>query len=162
MENIKENKDLIDFYSKKRLDVLKKRTKRCVCKYCGGELKLKRIIFSSFEDARVEIFCKDCERIEYGVEPQIYQSAKFFVENTKFNCFPDLDDNDRTKQMTISKVCEIMSWQDKNFGILNENGFTIPLDFKENIVGECVTFTEDDLDDIEIEDLYSDDMHSID
>lgn len=73
---------MMDFQSKKRLDVLKKRAKRCVCKYCGGELKLRRIIFSSFEDARVEIFCKDCERIEYGVEPQIYQSAKFFVEST--------------------------------------------------------------------------------
>lgn len=152
---------MMDFQSKKRLDVLKKRAKRCVCKYCGGELKLRRIIFSSFEDARVEIFCKDCERIEYGVEPQIYQSAKFFVESTHFNCFPDLDDNERTKQMTISKVCEIMAWQDQNFGILDAEGFTMPLDFNENVVGECVTFTEDDLDD-EIEDFYSDDAQSID
>ena len=160
MENTEKIKELMDFHSKKRLDVLKKRSKRCVCKYCGGELKLKRIIFSSFEDARIEIFCKDCERIEYGVEPEIYKSAKYFVENRHFNCFPDLDDNERTKQMTISKVCEIMSWQDQNFGILNENGFTIPLSFNENVVGECVTFTEDDLD-VEIEDIYSDDVHTI-
>ena len=44
------------FRSEKRLDMLKKRTKRCVCKYCGGRLKLRRIIFSDYEDARIEIF----------------------------------------------------------------------------------------------------------
>lgn len=156
-----EKQALMDFHSKKRLDVLKRRSKRCVCKYCGGPLVLKRIIFSSFEDARVEIFCKDCARIEYGVEPAIYQSARYFVEHSGFNCFPDLDGNERTKQMTISKVCEIMAWQDQNFGILNENGFTIPLAINENQLGACVTFTEDDLDDVIIEDLYSDDVHTI-
>lgn len=147
-------KELMNFKSQKRLEMLKKRTKRCVCKYCGGRLKLRRIIFSDNEDARVEIFCRDCERIEFGVEPEIYQSAKFFVENSKFNCFPDLDDNERTKQMTISKVCEIMAWQDQNLGFLDGEGFKVPLHITEDGIGECVTFTEDDLedDDFEIDD----------
>ena len=144
-----------NFKSEKRLTMLKKRTQRCVCKYCGGQLKLRRIIFSYYEDARIEIFCSHCDRIEFGVEPQIYQSAKYFVENSHFNCFTDLDDNERTKQMTISKVCEIMAWENQMIGILNEGGFNISLQMKENIVGECITLTDNDLDNIEIEEKYT-------
>jgi len=138
-----------NFKSEKRLTMLKKRTKRCVCKYCGGELKLRRIIFDRYEDARIEIFCNHCDRIEFGVEPQIYQAAKYFVENSRFNCFPDLDENERTKQMTISKVCEIMSWENQMLGILDENGFTQELQMKENVVGECITLTDEDLADLD-------------
>jgi len=156
MEPNEQLKEKIDFQSKKRIDVLKKRTKRCRCKYCGGRLKLRRIIFSDYEDSRIEIFCNHCDRIEYGVEPEIYQSAKFFVENSGFNCYPDLDDNEKTKQMTVAKVCEIMAWQDQNLGIINENGFVVPLNLNENFVGECITLDEDDLEDDDIiEDKYA-------
>lgn len=149
------DKKELDFKSQKRIDMLKKRTKRCVCKYCGGKLKLRRIIFSDFEDSRIEIFCKDCDRIEFGVEPEIYASAKFFVENSKFNCYPDLDDNEKTKQMTIAKVCEIMAWENQNIGILDGSGFNIPLKLNAGFVGECVTLTEEDLEDEEIEDKWA-------
>ena len=140
-----------------RVPMLKSRAKRCVCKYCGGRLKLRRIIFSSYEEARVEMFCNSCDRIEFWVEPEIYQSAKFFVENSRFNCFPDLDDNERTKQMTIAKVCEIMTWQDQNLGFLNDTGFAVPLKMNENFIGECITLSDQDLteDDDAIEDKYS-------
>ena len=144
-----------NFKSQKRLDMLKKRTKRCRCKYCGGKLKLRRIIFSEYEEGRIEIFCNSCDRIEYGVEPEIYASALFFVENSGFNCFPDLDNNEKTKQMTISKVCEIMSWQNQNLGIMNANGFCVPLRINENFIGECITLSEDDLDDDVIEEIYA-------
>lgn len=145
-------KEKIDFESKKRIDVLKQRTKRCRCKYCGGGLKLRRIIFSEHEDARIEIFCNSCERIEYGVEPEIYQSAVYFVENSGFNCYPDLADNEQRKQMVVAKVCEIMAWQDQNLGILKEDGFCVELNMNENFLGECVTLEDLDLVD-EIEDL---------
>lgn len=145
-----------NFKSEKRLDMLKRRTKRCVCKYCGGNLKLRRIIFSNYEDARIEIYCNRCDRIEFGTEREIYASAKFFVENSGFNCYPDLDDNENTKQMTISKVCEIMAWENQNLGMLNTQGFTIPIEVNDNIIGECVTFTEEDLEaDEEIEDKWA-------
>jgi len=147
-------KEIIDFQSQKRLEILKKRTRRCKCKYCGGNLKLKRIIFSEFEDARIEIFCRDCNRIEYGVEPEIYMSAKFFVENSEFNCYPDLEDSDKTRQMTIVKVCEIMSWHDQNIGILDASGYTISLNMKDSFMGECITLTDEDLGDEEIENEF--------
>jgi hypothetical protein len=146
----------INFQSEKRIDMLKKRTKRCRCKYCGGKLKLRRIIFSDYEDARIEIFCDDCDRIEFGVEPEIYSSAKFFVDNSGFNCYPDLDNSERTKQMVIAKICEIMAWHDQNIGILDETGFLTKLDLNQNFVGECITLSEDDFDDEsdKIEDLF--------
>lgn len=147
----------VNFKSENRLSMLKKRTKRCCCKYCGGRLKLRRIIFSDYEEARVEIFCNECDRIEFGVEPEVYASAKFFVENSKFNCFPDLDDNESTKQMTIAKVCEIMAWHDQNLGFANEDGYVVPLNLNENFIGECITLCDEDLEDVEeeIEDKYA-------
>lgn len=140
---------------KSRIEELKARTKRCCCKYCGGELEVKRIIYSEYENARIEIFCKNCERVEYGVEKEIYQSAEFFVEEMAFNHYPDLDDNQRRKQMNIAKVCEIMAWENQNIGILEGSGFTIPLKINAGFVGECVTLTEEDLDDGPIEDKWA-------
>ena len=135
----------MDYKSNSRLNMLKGRTKRCVCKYCGGDLRLKRIVFSSYEEARIEIFCKECNRMEFGVEPEIYLSAKFFVEETGFDFFEDMDNNERTKQMTIAKVCEIMSWQDMNFGILDKEGFKVPLNLNGSFLGECITLKNRDI-----------------
>lgn len=137
-----------DYNSEDRLTMLKGRTKRCVCKFCGGKLRLKRIIFSSYEAVRVEIFCESCNRIEFGVEPEIYLSSKHFVEETKINFSSDLEENERTKQMNIAKVCEIMSWGNMNIGILNKEGFTVPLNLNENFLGECITLKEKDLQDV--------------
>ena len=133
------------YQSEKRLSMLKKRVKRCVCKYCGEPLTLRRIVFSDWEDARVEIFCENCGRIEFGVEPEIYTNAQYFVEETGFNCYPDLDDNEKTKQMTIAKVCEIMTWENQNIGILTPEGFCVPLNMNQHYVGECLTLSDEDL-----------------
>ena len=139
------------FQAQGRVEMLKGRAKRCVCKYCGGRLRLKRIIFSDHEDARVEIYCDNCERIEYGVEQEIYQSARYFVDELKFNCYPNQDANESTrrmtiaKQMTISKVCEIMAWENKNLGLLDRDGFRVPLEVNGNILGECIILTDEDL-----------------
>ena len=55
---------------------LRTRTKRCRCKYCGGRLRLKQIVYNDTIEPRIEIFCENCQRIEYGVEPEIYELAK--------------------------------------------------------------------------------------
>ena len=75
-------------------------------------------------------------------------NAKFFVEETGYNSYPDLDDSVRTKQMTIAKVCEIMTWENQNIGILDENGFQILLKMNEHYVGECITLSDGDLQEI--------------
>ena len=144
-------KQSVDFKSKKRLDMLKGRTKRCVCKYCGGELYIRQFSFNNQEDSRVEIFCTECDKIEFGVEKEIYANAKYYVEETMFNCFPDLDNNDRTKKMTIAKVCEIMTWENQNIGILTPDGFQIELNVNEHFVGECITLSDADLEKLDKE-----------
>lgn len=152
-ENVKAK---ADFHSKKRFDMLKQRTKRCVCSYCGSRLKLRRIIFGEFDDARVEMFCSECNRIEFGVEKELYQSALFFVENSKFNLFPELDENAQTKQMTVSKICEIMAWGIQNLGWMDADGFTVPTNMNENFLGKCITLTDADLDEEEeMETIYA-------
>ena len=90
-----------------------------MCKYRVGRLKLRRIIFSEYGDAGIEIFGNECNRIKLGIGCEIYASAKFFVDNTNFDCYSDLDDNKKMKQMIIAKVCEIMAWQDQNLGFMN-------------------------------------------
>jgi len=133
------------YHMPERIDMLKQRAERCVCKYCGSKLKLRQIFFSEIDDIRIEIFCKKCNRIEFGVEPEIYQSAEYFVEQTGYNIYPDLDYSDRVKQMNIAKVCEIMNWTCQNLGFSNSRGFTVPVDINKNIVGNYIVLKDDDL-----------------
>ena len=94
------------FNDELRLDSLKWRVKNCKCKYCGAPLRLRRIIYGNNPQGRVEIFCTECNRIEYGVEPEIYTVAKYFVEEFNFNIFPNNDDSEKTKQMNVAKAEE--------------------------------------------------------
>lgn len=126
------------YWSENRIERLKKRKKRCVCKYCGGELVMKRILFSDIADARVELYCEHCERIEYGIEPEIYKSASNFVDNLNVDFYENLNDNEKKHQMNIAKVAEIMAWGFRNTGLLTENGFTVPLAMPDGMWEECL------------------------
>ena len=128
-----------------RMEDLKGRAKRCCCKYCGDELTLRRIVYGDVEDARVELFCKHCNRIEYGVEREIYLAAKYFVDEIGFNAFSDLDDNERTRSMKVAKVCEIIAWGYKNLGHMDRNGFTVPVNVDKTLIGERLILDEADL-----------------
>ena len=133
------------FNKSSRLRELAGRVERCCCRYCGSPLELKRITFSHFEDSRVEIFCTRCARIEYGTEPEIYQSAKQFVEHFDFNWYTYLDENAQTRQMTIAKICDILSWHDQQIGILGQEGFEIAVKQPEQNRGDCVALTDEEL-----------------
>lgn len=141
--------DVEKYNTKSRLDELKGRVKRCCCRYCGSSLEIRRIIFSNFEDSRIEIFCTACDRIEYGVEPEIYQSAKYFVEYFGFNWYTYLDENAQTAQMTIAKICDILVWQNKNLGFLDGSGFKVPLQVSSNLIGESIVFSNEELSQLE-------------
>lgn len=134
---------------KNRADKLQKRAERCVCKYCGGSLEVRSIVFNELIDARIELFCEHCDRIEYGVEKEIYQNAKYFVEEFAYNCFPDLDNTETTRQMSVAKVGEIMNWLVNNLGIVDENGFCVPLKMNPCMVSQCVLLSDDDLQKLE-------------
>lgn len=121
------------------------RSQRCVCKYCGGSLEVRTIVFNEILDARTELFCAHCDRIEYGVEKELYQSARYFVDTFDYNCFPDLDETALTRQMSVAKVCEIMNWAVKNLGFLDQNGFCVPLNIQTSLVGECLHLNDEEL-----------------
>ena len=133
------------YLDESRIQMLKKRSNRCVCRFCGEPLEIRKIIFCDYEEARLEIFCSHCDRIEFGVEPEIYISAKYFVDTMEFNYFNQLEENEQTRKMTIAKVCDIMAWENKTLGFLNNDGFIVPLSIDLETVGEVLTFTDKDL-----------------
>ena len=81
--------------SVERLEEIKNRSKRCVCKYCGGRLRVRMLDFGQIETANLEIFCENCDKIEYGVEPEIYHSAQYAVDILGFNAYQDRADNEQ-------------------------------------------------------------------
>lgn len=139
LESIKKTTD------SERISELKKRTKRCVCSYCGGKLVIRRISAGMADDGRVEIFCENCNRIEYGTEPEIFQAAKYYVSELKFDYYSDLDDSYRKQKMNIAKACEIMQWCCRNLGTVTEDGFTHPEEIRQNMQTSDIIFSAADL-----------------
>ncbi|MEF2824740.1 MAG: hypothetical protein U0N74_05615 [Peptococcaceae bacterium] len=129
----------------KRTSLLQSRSERCVCKYCGGPLRVKSIAFNEIVDARTELYCDQCGRIEFGVEPEIYQCAKYYVDAFDYNCYPDLDFSETTRQMSVARVAEIMEWLVNNLGIVGADGFTVPIDMDKRKIGECLHLLDEDL-----------------
>ena len=139
LESIKKSAD------SERIAELKKRTKRCVCSYCGGNLVIRRISAGVADDGRVEIFCENCNRIEYGTEPEIFQAAKYYANELKFDYYPDLDDGYRKQRMNIAKACEIMQWCCNNLGLINEDGFAHSEEIRKKMQTNDIIFTDEDL-----------------
>lgn len=133
------------FNAKDRVDELKQRVSRCCCKYCGNALTLRQFIFHELEGARIEIYCPHCQKIEYGVEPEIYRSAERFVESMEYNYFPELNDDTKRKQLNIAKVCEIISWAYQDVGLLNKEGFTIPVKMQLRSLDGCYVYKSSEL-----------------
>ena len=134
-----------DVQAENRIERLKKRAQRCVCKYCGKELTLRHIVFSDINEAKVELYCKACERIEFGVEKEIYYSAYNFVDNLEFDYYENVDANEKKHQMNVAKICEILSWNYKNMGLLNQDGFTVPVNIEKDMWSECLVLPSRDV-----------------
>lgn len=101
---------------------MKKRVGRCVCKQCGGELEMRVIIYNKYGGQGIELYCSNCQKIEYGTERDIYLLAKEFVENVEFNYFPDMEEGKRSFELNVAKVCEILSWTLRKLDVTDENG----------------------------------------
>lgn len=125
-----------------RVEELKARANRCCCKFCGGQLVVRRIIFSEDEEARIELFCSQCDRIEYGVEPEIYRNAVYFVDHLHFNHYADLDSSAQTRRMNVAKICEILSWGAQRLGILDQHGFQVPVQSSAALEEDALVLTK--------------------
>lgn len=112
---------------RKRVEEMIARSERCCCKQCGGPLEIRIIVYNKYGGSGAELYCPNCQKIEYGTEPEIYRAAKDFVDRTGFNHFVDLEENDRTYMLNIAKVGEILSWGTKYWGLTGKDGFNIPL-----------------------------------
>lgn len=128
-----------------RTQELQARSKRCRCKYCGGTLEVQSIVFNDLLDARTELFCTHCSRIEYGVEQEVYQCAVYFVDTFDYNAFPDMDATALTRQMSVAKVCDIIDWAVKQLGLLEREGFCVPIKMKTNLMGKCLHLDDEQL-----------------
>ena len=128
-----------------RVQGLRKRTKRCKCKYCGGTLRLKQIVYNSTVEPRIEIFCEECQRIEYGVEPEIYLLAKYYVDSFACDYYPELDESAIKDRMNVGKVCEIIFWALNGLQLVDMEGFRVPYVIDKKMVGESIIYDLDKL-----------------
>lgn len=101
---------------------IEQRAARCVCKYCGHPLTVKFILFNKYGGQGRELYCDNCSRIEYGVEPEIYHLAARFVDELEFNYFLDMEENEAARQLNIAKAAEIMTWTFRQAGQLSKDG----------------------------------------
>lgn len=113
----------LEVLKSKRMKDLVNRAQHCVCKYCGSPLEVRLVAFGKMEEAGAELYCTNCNRIEYGTELIIYQQAKYFV----YNKASDFEEDQLRQRQSVAKVCEIMMWHDSKLGILDTTGFKIPV-----------------------------------
>lgn len=118
--------------TEERLQLLEKRAKRCCCKYCGGELEVKIISIGKISEANMELYCPCCDKIEYGVEPQIYQDALYFVDYMQFQYYESFGNPAETRKLNVAKICEILAWHDNRLGFLGEDGYKFDIDQKDD------------------------------
>ena len=102
-----------------RKNELKERVNRCLCSYC--------------------------KRIEYGIEPEIYQAARYYVKTLRFDYYPDLDDSERKERMNVAKISEIIQWGLKNLGLLTVQGFNGVVQMDAALIGQDVLISEQEL-----------------
>lgn len=99
-----------------------RRMEQCCCRMCGSPIQPKLIVYDRYGGHGIELYCEKCQKIEYGTEPEIYNLARDFVDSFEFNYFPDMEENRRSEQLNVAKICEIFAWLLEEIGLLGENG----------------------------------------
>ena len=128
-----------------RLPQIRRRAQRCVCRYCGQPLSLRKITYAAYDEAKIESYCEHCGRIEHGVEPEIYKIAAYFIDEMQFDHYSNLDDSAQKRRMNIAVVCDIIFWSFKNAGLLTDEGFQVALNMHLEEIGESVLLAQSDL-----------------
>lgn len=90
--------------------MLMDRQENCVCKRCGGPLEIRVIIQNIYGGQGLDLYCPNCQCVEYGTNPEVYRMADDFMEQFDFNYFLDLEENETSRKLNRSKLCDIMSW----------------------------------------------------
>lgn len=98
------------------------RAERCVCKMCGGGLELRVIIYNKYGGSGTELYCPNCQKIEYGTEPELYRLAQDYIAQVEYDYFTEMEQDQRHAQLNVAKVCETLSWMFKRLEIMDGSG----------------------------------------
>ena len=139
LNSLKENCE-VDYY----INFLQQRANRCCCRYCAGQLEIRKLIYSNCTMARLELYCSNCGRIEFGTEKEIFERAKILIQEAMFDYYPDLNDCVQKQQMNTAKVCELADWLLKDMGLLTEEGFI------DVVITECTQYESSLFEDSEV------------
>lgn len=71
-----------------------------------------------------------------------YEIASYYVDEMKFDHYPHLDNSVRKRRMNIALVCDILNWGYKNSGLLDKDGFNVPLKLDEDLMGEAFSISD--------------------
>jgi len=90
--------------------LLFERQENCVCKRCGGSLEVRTVTQNIYGGQSLDLYCPNCHCVEYGTEKVVFQMAQSFMEKFEFNYFLDLEEDEKSRQLNISLLCDIMAW----------------------------------------------------
>lgn len=128
-----------------RIAALRERTTHCVCRFCGEPLSLCKITYAAYDEVKIELYCEQCGKIEYGTEKEIYAVAEYFVDELGYDHYPNIDPSVHKKRMNVASICDIISWGFKNTGLLDDKGFKVDLDISAGVFGEATLISESEL-----------------
>lgn len=131
-----------------RVEHLKERAKDCCCSYCGGDLAVRRILYQTTAEYRIELYCDNCEKIEYGVPRALYDSAKAAIERLGFNYYPETEEGVTRNQMNIAKLSTLTAWQLRYLGMIDDERLKDVAEGSTQSMDTNTIVSEDDLDEL--------------
>lgn len=131
-----------------RVEHLKERAKDCCCSYCGGDLAVRRILYQTTAEYRIELYCDNCEKIEYGVPRALYDSAKAAIERLGFNYYPETQEGVTRNQMNIAKLSMLTVWQLRYLGMADDERLKAGAEGSAQSMDASTVVSEDDLDEL--------------
>ena len=131
-----------------RVEHLKERAKDCCCSYCGGDLAVRRILYQTTAEYRIELYCDNCEKIEYGVPRALYDSAKAAIERLGFNYYPETEEGVTRNQMNIAKLSTLTAWQLRYLGMIDDGRLKDAAEGSTQSMDTNTIVSEDDLDEL--------------
>ena len=131
-----------------RVEHLNERAKDCCCSYCGGDLAVRRILYQTTAEYRIELYCDNCEKIEYGVPRALYDSAKAAIERLGFNYYPETEEGVTRNQMNIAKLSTLTAWQLRYLGMIDDERLKDAAEGSTQSMDTNTIVSEDDLDEL--------------
>lgn len=131
-----------------RVEHLKERSKDCCCSYCGGDLAVRRILYQTTAEYRIELYCDNCEKIEYGVPRALYDSAKAAIERLGFNYYPETQEGVTRNQMNIAKLSQLTAWQLRYLGMIDDDRLKEGTEGSAQSMDANTIVSEEDLDEL--------------